>query len=150
MSSQTIKIAISLPKDKFKIIESLRHKRSISRSALIYEAIQHWLECKKEKELIRRYEEGYIENPELSVHITSLEKACVAKDGKFSMSTFTARVHNLFETWEWANNSKILTKIENNLNVIKIISSSEFTLESGVLLTKKNIPQILADMKEVW
>lgn len=75
MLSQTVKVAISLPRDKFNILESLRHKRNVSRSALIYEAIQHWLECKKQKELIRRYEEGYIKSPEKISHIVHLEKS---------------------------------------------------------------------------
>ena len=74
MASQTVKIAISLPKDKFKILETLRHKRNISRSALIYETIQHWLNCKKEKELIRSYEEGYRLQPESLTHIANLEQ----------------------------------------------------------------------------
>ena len=64
MSSATVKIGVSLPKEKFSAVEKMRKKLKKSRSALITEAITLWLNEKQEEELVRQYMAGYKEHPE--------------------------------------------------------------------------------------
>lgn len=75
MSSQTVKVAVSLPKGRFKTLEDIRHKLSVSRSALIDEALRFWLESRKKEELVKRYVEGYLRKPEDEGHLKALQKA---------------------------------------------------------------------------
>lgn len=70
-----MKIAISLPKDEYLFLERLKSKLKISRSELIQQAIEYWLENRRQKELIDRYEKGYQRQPEKLSHITNMEKA---------------------------------------------------------------------------
>jgi len=81
MSIQTAKIAISIPKEELKVIESLRRKLSLSRSAVIHQAVKHWLAYKDRKGLIDKYLKGYLNNPEEAKHAENWEKA--------SFETFT-------------------------------------------------------------
>jgi metal-responsive CopG/Arc/MetJ family transcriptional regulator len=64
MSSATVKIGVSLPKEKFSAVEKMRKKLKKTRSALITEAITLWLNEKQEEELVKRYVAGYKERPE--------------------------------------------------------------------------------------
>ena len=73
--NKTAKIAISIPKNELKIIESLRHKLSLSRSAVIQQAVKHWLTCQERKGLIDKYVKGYLDKPEDPKHIAGWEKA---------------------------------------------------------------------------
>ena len=72
MSANAVKIAISLPKEDFKLLETIRKKMGITRSALIDKAIHYWLNKRKEEQMIRRYEEGYRRYPETSAEIKEL------------------------------------------------------------------------------
>lgn len=72
MSSQTVKVAISIPKGRFKALEGIRHKLSVSRSALIDEAVRYWLESKERQQLVDKYEKGYIKKPEDASHVKGL------------------------------------------------------------------------------
>lgn len=69
-----VKIAISLPNEEFKLLETLKKKLHLSRSALIQEAISSWLGAIKEKGFARRYELGYRKRPEQISRISNLEK----------------------------------------------------------------------------
>jgi metal-responsive CopG/Arc/MetJ family transcriptional regulator len=73
MSSHTVKVAVSLPKGRFKTLEDIRHKLSISRSALVDEALRFWLESKKKDEMIEKYEKGYLANPETGDELEAFE-----------------------------------------------------------------------------
>ncbi len=64
MSAQTIKVAISLPKEEFRALEKRRRQLKQSRSAVIAEAIRQWLKAQQESEDIRRYIKGYQRHPE--------------------------------------------------------------------------------------
>lgn len=64
MSTHTVKIAVSMPKSMFRTLEDVRRKLSVSRSALVDEAVRYWLESKRKQQLIERYEKGYMEKPE--------------------------------------------------------------------------------------
>ena len=75
MSTNAVKIAISLPKEDFKLLEAIRKKMGITRSALIDKAIHYWLNKRKEEQMIKRYEEGYRQMPESIDEIIALEKA---------------------------------------------------------------------------
>lgn len=63
MPTNAIKIAISIPKKDFKMLETVRKKIGISRSALIDKAIRFWLAKKEEEELVRQYIEGWKKHP---------------------------------------------------------------------------------------
>lgn len=73
--NKTAKIAISIPKNELKIIESLRHKLSLSRSAVIQQAVKHWLTCQERKGLIEKYVKGYLNDPEEAKHAENWAKA---------------------------------------------------------------------------
>jgi|FaiFalDrversion3_1042247.scaffolds.fasta_scaffold04605_1 metal-responsive CopG/Arc/MetJ family transcriptional regulator len=64
MPSETVKIGVSLPKEKFSAVEKMRRKFKKTRSALIAEAISLWIQEKKEEELVRQYVAGYKKHPE--------------------------------------------------------------------------------------
>jgi len=64
MSTQTVKVAISLPKEKYQAVEKMRKKVRKTRSALVSEALSLWLEEARKKELIKRYIAGYKQHPE--------------------------------------------------------------------------------------
>lgn len=71
----TLKIAISLPKEDFYKIERIRKKLGFGRSNIIDKAIRFWLERIEEEELIKRYQEGYRRKPESVQEIRAIEKA---------------------------------------------------------------------------
>ena len=70
-----MKIAISLPKTDFLVLEKLKAKLKKSRSELIQEAIEYWLASHHTKGLIDKYEAGYQRKPEKLMHVTHMEKA---------------------------------------------------------------------------
>lgn len=74
MSNQTAKIAISIPRDELKVLESLRHKLSLSRSAVIQQAVKYWLSYQERRGLIDKYERGYLKKPEDPGHVAHMEK----------------------------------------------------------------------------
>ncbi len=78
MPTNAIKIAISIPKEDFKLLEALRKRIGISRSALIDRAIHYWLAKREEEEMVKRYIEGYRrypETPEELDELAAMEKA---------------------------------------------------------------------------
>ncbi len=64
MATETVKIAISLPKEKYQAVEKMRKKIRKTRSALISEALSLWLKEMRKEELIKRYIAGYKQHPE--------------------------------------------------------------------------------------
>lgn len=71
----TLKIAISLPKEDFYKIEKIRRKLGFGRSALIDKAVRFWLGRLEQEELIERYQQGYRDKPESIQEIKAIEKA---------------------------------------------------------------------------
>lgn len=63
-TNTAIKIAITLPQQVFKRLESLRKKDKKSRSGVILQSISHWLEWQERKDKISAYEKGYEKYPE--------------------------------------------------------------------------------------
>ena len=72
MPTNAVKIAISIPKKDFKLLETVRKKIGISRSALIDRAIHSWLAKKEEEEMVRQYIEGYKRHPETPEELKEL------------------------------------------------------------------------------
>lgn len=64
MSANVVKVAISLPKDVMKEIETIRHKMGLGRSQAIVEAVSMWLKKKQEEAWDKKYVEGYKRYPE--------------------------------------------------------------------------------------
>ena len=71
----TLKIAISLPKEDFYKIEKIRKRLGFGRSNMIDRAIRFWLSRLEQEELVRRYQEGYRKKPESIQEIKAMEKA---------------------------------------------------------------------------
>ena len=71
----TLKIAISLPKEDFYKLEQIRKKLGFDRSNIIDKAIRFWLDYREREELIKRYQEGYRKKPESVQEIQAMEQA---------------------------------------------------------------------------
>ncbi len=71
----TLKIAISLPKEDFYKLEQIRKKLGFGRSTIIDKAIRFWLNHREQAELVKRYQEGYRKKPESIQEIEAFEKA---------------------------------------------------------------------------
>jgi metal-responsive CopG/Arc/MetJ family transcriptional regulator len=71
----TLKIAISLPKEDFYKLEQIRKKLGFGRSTIIDKAIRFWLSYREQEDLIKRYREGYRKKPESIKEIEAFEKA---------------------------------------------------------------------------
>jgi metal-responsive CopG/Arc/MetJ family transcriptional regulator len=71
----TLKIAISLPKEDYYKLEQIRKKLGFGRSSIIDKAIRFWLNHRERADMIKRYEEGYRKKPESIQEIEAFEKA---------------------------------------------------------------------------
>lgn len=72
---KAIKFAVSMPEGKFKEIEMIRLKEGLSRSKVIFEAVDLWMKSKMMENQIRKYEEGYRNMPERPQDIKGWENA---------------------------------------------------------------------------
>jgi len=72
MPTNTIKVAISIPKKDFKLLEAIRKRMKISRSALIDRALHYWLTKKEEEKMVRQYIDGYKRHPETPEELKEL------------------------------------------------------------------------------
>jgi len=64
MAHGVAKVAISMPKDLFRVVEQVRREMKVPRSAAIVEAIREWLKRREEAAKIGQYIEGYQRHPE--------------------------------------------------------------------------------------
>ncbi len=64
MAKFATKVAVSIPKDLYQALERARKKNGKSRSAVVQDALRHWLNREQEAELVRQYVEGYRRMPE--------------------------------------------------------------------------------------
>ena len=71
----TVKVAISLPKEQFRLAEKQRRLLRVSRSAMVRQALSRWLDAFKEQEAIRQYVEGYRRHPQSPHEIRAMEQA---------------------------------------------------------------------------
>ena len=73
--AKTVKTAITIPREEFKIVEAVRKKIGKSRSQIIVEALRLRLASRRVEEMERSYEEGYRKKPECLAEIDALMKA---------------------------------------------------------------------------
>lgn len=59
-----VKVAITIPREQFARVERVRRGRRQTRSRVIAEALQTWLDRSQESEDVRRYVESYRRQPE--------------------------------------------------------------------------------------
>ena len=64
MSKIATKVAVSLPDNLYRAVEQARKKSGKSRSAVMQDALHHWLRQQEQAVLIREYEVGYQKKPE--------------------------------------------------------------------------------------
>ncbi|MEK7849630.1 MAG: hypothetical protein AAB213_02250 [Candidatus Omnitrophota bacterium] len=69
----SMKIAISIPKEDFLKIEKFRKKFKEARSVFVDRAVKFWVEHLEQKELVERYENGYRKHPESISEIKAIE-----------------------------------------------------------------------------
>ena len=67
MAHGTAKVAISMPKEVFRSVEETRRRLKMDRSEAVVTALHAWLKGIEEREMIRRYVEGYKKHPESRV-----------------------------------------------------------------------------------
>ena len=78
MSTQSAKIAISLPQETFRALERLRQESGLGRSAAIFEALGLWLKAHETKKLEAKYVQGYRKKPEKASDHDALFRAGLA------------------------------------------------------------------------
>jgi len=64
MPKTAAKVAVSVPAGLYRAIEAVRKRTGQSRSAVVQEALRHWLRSRAEADLVRDYEAGYRRRPE--------------------------------------------------------------------------------------
>ncbi len=73
--ARTVKTAISIPREDFKLVEVIRKETGKSRSQILVEALRWWLARRWVEEMEKRYEEAYRRKPERLADIKALMKA---------------------------------------------------------------------------
>lgn len=69
MSKTATKVAVSMPHALYRAVEQARKKNGKSRSAVVQDALRHWLNREQEAERVRQYVEGYKRMPETEEEI---------------------------------------------------------------------------------
>ncbi len=72
MSIQSVKVAISLPKEIMAEVEDFRHRLGLGRSQAILQAVSLWLKKAQEDAMDKKYISGYKKNPENPKEISPL------------------------------------------------------------------------------
>lgn len=78
---KAVKFTVSMPEGQFNEIEMIRLREGLSRSKVIFEAVELWMKSKMMENQVRKYEDGYRDMPESSQDIQGWEKASL---GTFS------------------------------------------------------------------
>ena len=73
MSKIATKVAVSLPDNLYRAVEQARKKSGKSRSAVMQDALHHWLRQQEQAVLIREYEAGYQKKPESKQEVKAAE-----------------------------------------------------------------------------
>lgn len=73
--TNTIKTAISIPREEFEFIEAMRKKTGKSRSRILVEALHSWMAGRRTEELEDVYEAGYRKKPESLVEVNAFLNA---------------------------------------------------------------------------
>ena len=77
MAKPATKVAVSIPYGLYRAIERVRKVSGRSRSAIIQDALRHWLNSQAHATLVREYEAGYRREPEGRHEIKAAEAAAV-------------------------------------------------------------------------
>jgi metal-responsive CopG/Arc/MetJ family transcriptional regulator len=77
MARVATKVAVSIPDDLFRAIEKARKRSGRSRSAVMQDALRHWLHHQAQAVLVREYEAGYRRRPERRREVKAAEAAAV-------------------------------------------------------------------------
>ena len=77
MGRLATKVAVSIPGSLYQAVERVRKASGKSRSAVIQDALRHWLDSQAQAALIREYEAGYRRKPEGRREIKAAEAAVV-------------------------------------------------------------------------
>ena len=77
MAQPATKVAVSIPSGLYRAVERLRKASGKSRSAVIQDALRHWLDSQVQAALVREYEAGYRRKPEGRREIKAAEAAAV-------------------------------------------------------------------------
>jgi metal-responsive CopG/Arc/MetJ family transcriptional regulator len=75
---RTAKIAISLPGSVLQKLERARRSLGKSRSAVIREAIEHWLRCSEIDPAEQQYIQGYLRHPEQTEQTAAVAASVIA------------------------------------------------------------------------
>lgn len=77
MAKLATKVAVSIPGPLYRAVERVRKASGKSRSAVVQDALRHWLDCQAQAVLVREYEAGYRRQPEGRREIQAAEAAAV-------------------------------------------------------------------------
>lgn len=77
MPKAAAKVAVSLPDELYRALESARRRARKTRSAVVQEALRDWLRSQARSDLVREYEEGYRRRPESAREAESALAAAV-------------------------------------------------------------------------
>ena len=77
MTRPATKVAVSIPSGLYRAVERVRKASGKSRSAVIQDALRHWLDSQTHAALVREYEAGYRRKPEGRREIKAAEAAAV-------------------------------------------------------------------------
>ncbi len=75
MAKVATKVAVSIPDDLYQAIERARRRSGKSRSAVMQDALRHWLHHQAQVALVREYEAGYRRRPESRREVKAAEAA---------------------------------------------------------------------------
>lgn len=74
---KTVKVAVSMSSEDFKVIEEIRKRDGITRSGVVVKAVRLLRDKSEKEKMIKAYENGYKKYPEKLIEIKAIEKACV-------------------------------------------------------------------------
>lgn len=77
MARVATKVAVSIPDDLYRAIEKARRRSGKSRSAVMQDALRHWLHHRAQVALVREYEAGYRRRPESRREVKAAQAAAV-------------------------------------------------------------------------
>ena len=77
MAKRATKVAVSIPDGPYRAAGRARKASGKSRSAMIQDALRHWLDSQAQAALVREYEAGYRRKPEGRREIKAAEAAAV-------------------------------------------------------------------------
>ncbi len=77
MAKPATKVAVSIPSGLYRAVERVRKASGKSRSAVIQDALRHWLDSQAQAAQVREYEAGYRRKPEGRREIKAAEAAAV-------------------------------------------------------------------------